>query len=131
MKFILFFFIVCLKLEASQKSVILEDNFDPTVDKISHATTSFGLYYTFRYFKKSKFKSAAYSFIIGCSYELYQIYDPFEEEYFRGVSLHDIGYNLSGILSAFILDKIISDKIIIKYGKFDFLNKKDIFLIVE
>jgi len=110
MKFYLFIFILVIKLEGSQNKIILDDNFDLTIDKISHATTSFGLYYTFRYFKNSKVKSAFYSFMVGCSYEVYQIYDPFEQEYFRGISLHDITYNLVGIMSAVILDKFITDE---------------------
>tara|TARA_B110000438_G_scaffold264401_1_gene277044 strand:+ start:2147 stop:2554 length:408 start_codon:yes stop_codon:yes gene_type:complete len=107
MKIIVILFILTLKIEASSNSFILEDNFDPTVDKISHATTSFGLYYVFRYFEKSKLESSIFSFTIGLSYEIYQIYDPFEEEYFRGLSLHDIFYNLSGITCALILDSIV------------------------
>ena len=45
---------------------------------------------------------------IGVTYEIYQIYDPFEEKYFRGISLHDILYNLIGISGAYILDSIIT-----------------------
>ena len=104
-------------LNASENNIILDDNLDPTIDKISHATTSFGLYYTFRYFKNSEFKSAFFSFLISCSYEVYQIYDPFEEEYFRGLSLHDIVYNISGILIANVIDKVLTKPIIIKFER--------------
>ena len=90
------------------KKIILDDTLSPTIDKISHSTTSFGLYYTFRYFRYNELKSIAMSFGVGLAYEIYQIYDPFEEEYFRGVSLHDILYNLFGIGIAFTLDKIIT-----------------------
>ena len=110
MKILIIIFIIFYNIEASQKSIIIDDNLDPTIDKISHSTTSFGLYYTFRYFKKSKFKSTLYSFIIGCGYELYQIYDPFEQEQFRGVSIHDIIYNVSGITFAVFLDNLLSLK---------------------
>ena len=120
MRFLLINFIICLNLQGSQNNIILEDNFDPTIDKISHATTSFGLYYTFRYFDKSIIKSASYSFIVGFSYEIFQIYDPFEEEYFRGLSLHDIAYNMSGIFFAVILDKILTKKKFLKFGKTKF-----------
>ena len=92
------------------KKIILEDNLSPTVDKISHSTTSFGLYYTFRYFGHKKVKSIALSFGVGLVYEIYQIYDPLEQEYFRGLSLHDIFYNLIGISSAFIIDSILIGK---------------------
>ena len=94
----------------SPEKIILEDNLKPTVDKISHSTTSFGLYYTFRYFGHKKVKSIALSFGLGLVYEIYQIYDPFEQEYFRGVSLHDIFYNMIGISSAFIIDSILKEK---------------------
>ena len=126
MRFLLFNLIIFINLEGSQNNIILEDSFDPTIDKISHATTSFGLYYTFRYFNKSKFKSVSYSFLIGCSYEIFQIYDPFEQEYFRGVSLHDIVYNISGIFFAVILDKLLTDKRSFKFSEIDFfINKKN------
>ena len=88
--------------------IILNDNLYPTIDKISHSTTSFGLYYTFRYFGHGEGKSILLSSGVGVAYEIYQIYDPFEEEHFRGISLHDIFYNIIGISSAYIIDKIIT-----------------------
>ena len=91
-------------------NIIIKDNLSPTIDKISHSTTSFGLYYTFRYFGHKRVKSIGLSFGLGLAYEIYQIYDPLEKEYFRGVSLHDIFYNLVGISSAFILDVILTKK---------------------
>ncbi|MFL3008850.1 MAG: hypothetical protein ACJZ14_05665 [Candidatus Neomarinimicrobiota bacterium] len=106
MKFILLIFILLTKIEASHKTVILEDDFNPSIDKISHSTTSFGLYYVFRYFDKSKKQSVLFSFTIGLGYEIYQIYDPLEQEHFRGVSLHDIFYNLTGITMAAIIDNM-------------------------
>ena len=125
MRYLLFSLIICLNLKGSQNNIILEDSFDPTIDKISHATTSFGLYYTFRYFNKSMIKSASYSFIVGCSYEIFQIYDPFEQEYFRGVSLHDITYNVSGIVSALILDKLLTGGKVSKFrNKIFFRDQK-------
>ena len=108
-----FFFLCSLFISTifcSPKKIILKDNLSPTVDKISHSTTSFGLYYTFRYFGHKKGKSIALSFGLGLVYEIYQIYDPLEQEYFRGVSLHDIFYNLIGISSAVIIDSIIMVK---------------------
>lgn len=90
--------------------IILEDNLSPSIDKISHSTTSFGLYYTFRYFGHKKVKAIALSFSLGLAYEIYQIYDPFEAEHFRGVSLHDIFYNSIGISSAFIVDAFITKR---------------------
>ena len=108
-----FFFLYSLFISiifCNPKKIILEDNLSPTVDKISYSTTSFGLYYTFRYFGHKKVKSIALSFGVGLVYEIYQIYDPLEQEYFRGLSLHDIFYNLIGISSAFIIDSILIGK---------------------
>ena len=124
MRFLLFNLIIFINLEGSQNNIILEDSFDPTIDKISHATTSFGLYYTFRYFNNSKFKSVSYSFFVGCSYEIFQIYDPFEQEYFRGVSLHDIVYNVSGIFFAVILDKLFKVKKSSKFSEINFFHNQ-------
>ena len=104
MKYIFLLFILLSELKASHNRVILEDDFNPSIDKISHSTTSFGLYYVFRYFDKPKKKSVLYSFAVGLSYEIYQIYDPLEQEHFRGVSLHDLFYNLTGIAMALIID---------------------------
>ena len=104
MKYIFLLFILLSELKASHNSVILEDDFNPNIDKISHSTTSFGLYYVFRYFEKPKKKSVLYSFAVGLSYEIYQIYDPLEQEHFRGVSLHDLFYNVTGIAMAVIID---------------------------
>ena len=75
MKYIFLLFILLSELKASHNRVILEDDFNPSIDKISHSTTSFGLYYVFRYFEKPKKKSVLYSFAVGLSYEIYQIYD--------------------------------------------------------
>ena len=104
MKYIFLLFIFLSELKASDNRVILEDDFNPNIDKISHSTTSFGLYYVFRYFEKPKKKSVLYSFAVGLSYEIYQIYDPLEQEHFRGVSLHDLFYNVTGIAMAVIID---------------------------
>ena len=104
MKYIFVLLILLSELRASHNRIILEDDFNPNIDKISHSTTSFGLYYVFRYFDKSKKKSVIYSFAVGLCYEIYQIYDPLEQEYFRGVSLHDLFYNVTGIMMAVIID---------------------------
>ena len=104
MKYIFLLFILLSELKASHNRVILEDDFNPNIDKISHSTTSFGLYYVFRYFDKPKKKSVLYSFAVGLSYEIYQIYDPLEQEHFRGVSLQDLFYNVTGIAMAVIID---------------------------
>ena len=106
MKIIFVLFILLARTEALDNKVIVDDDFNPSIDKISHSTTSFGLYYVFRYFDKSKKKSGLLAFSVGLSYEIYQIYDPLEEAHFRGVSLHDLFYNITGITLAVIVDNM-------------------------
>ena len=122
MKYIIALFILLSGIQASNNSIILEDDFNPSIDKISHSTTSFGLYYVFRYFDKSKKKSVLLSFTVGLSYEIYQIYDPLEQEYFRGVSLHDLFYNVTGIMMAVIIDDMFKNEIPKNFRKREDLN---------
>ena len=94
---------------AQDNDIIIQDNWDQTTDKLAHSTTSFGLYYTLRYFEFSKFEAFTAAALIGFSYEVYQINDPRETDSdFRGISIQDMGYNVLGILSAYIFDKAIS-----------------------
>lgn len=109
MKYIIALFILLSGIQASNNRIILEDDFNPSIDKISHSTTSFGLYYAFRYFDNSKKKSVVLSFTVGLSYEIYQIYDPLEQKHFRGVSLHDLFYNATGIVIAVIIDNMFKN----------------------
>ena len=106
------FFLFCiinLNYLYSQDNIIIEDNWDQTTDKLAHSTTSFGLYYTLRYFEFSKFEAFTAATIIGFSYEVYQINDPRETDSdFRGISVQDMGYNVLGILSAYAFDKAIT-----------------------
>jgi len=106
---ILFFTIQASSLLAQKSDIIIEDNWDQTTDKLAHSTTSFGLYYTLRYFEFSKFEAFTAATIIGFSYEVYQIHDPRETDSdFRGISIQDMGYNVLGILSAYVFDKAIT-----------------------
>ena len=104
------FFTVQVSISLAQKNdIIIQDNWDQTTDKLAHSTTSFGLYYTLRYFEFSKFEAFTAAALIGFSYEVYQINDPRETDSdFRGISIQDMGYNVLGILSAYIFDKAIS-----------------------
>ena len=105
----LLFWIINLNSLYSQDNIIIEDNWDQTTDKLAHSTTSFGLYYTLRYFEFSKFEAFTAATIIGFSYEVYQINDPRETDSdFRGISIQDMGYNVLGILSAYVFDKAIT-----------------------
>ena len=111
-KVFLVFWIVGVNLIFSQpdNDIIIEDTWDPGIDKISHATASFGFYYTFRYYENSKFESFLYTSILGLSFEIYQINDPNEEDSdFRGVSIQDIGYNLLGVGLALSMDILIDE----------------------
>ena len=106
------FFLFCiinLSFLYSQDNIIVKDNWDQTTDKLAHSTTSFGLYYTLRYFEFSKFEAFTAATIIGFSYEVYQINDPRETDRdFRGISIQDMGYNILGIFSAYVFDKAIT-----------------------
>ena len=107
--FIIFFTVQVSISLAQRNDIIIQDNWDQTTDKLAHSTTSFGLYYTLRYFEFSKFEAFTAAALIGFSYEVYQINDPRETDSdFRGISIQDMGYNVLGILSAYIFDKAIS-----------------------
>ena len=110
LKIFIIFFTFQLSISLAQNNdIIIQDNWDQTTDKLAHTTTSFGLYYTLRYFEFSKFEAFTAATLIGLSYEIYQINDPRETDSdFRGISIQDMGYNILGILSAYVFDKAIS-----------------------
>ena len=110
LKIFIIFFTLQLSIALAQNNdIIIQDNWDQTTDKLAHSTTSFGLYYTLRYFEFSKFEAFTAATLIGFSYEVYQINDPRETDSdFRGISIQDMGYNVLGILSAYVFDKAIS-----------------------
>ena len=109
LRLILLLTIYVANASAQEKNIIIEDNWDQTTDKLAHSTTSFGLYYTLRYFEFTKFEAFTVATIIGFSYEVYQINDPRETDSdFKGISIQDMGYNFLGILSAYLLDKAVT-----------------------
>ena len=109
LRLILFLTIYVAHASAQEKNIIIEDNWDQTTDKLAHSTTSFGLYFTLRYFDFTKFEAFTVATIIGFSYEVYQINDPRETDSdFKGISIQDMGYNFLGIFSAYLLDKAIT-----------------------
>ena len=109
LRLILLLTIYVANASAQEKSIIIEDNWDQTTDKLAHSTTSFGLYFTLRYFDFTKFEAFTVATIIGFSYEVYQINDPRETDSdFKGISIQDMGYNFLGISSAYLLDKAIT-----------------------
>ena len=125
LKIFIIFFTFQLSISLAQNNdIIIQDNWDQTTDKLAHSTTSFGLYYTLRYFEFSKFEAFTAATLIGFSYEVYQINDPRETDSdFRGISIQDMGYNVLGILSAYVFDKAISiTKTNLK--KYQAVNKK-------
>ena len=109
-KFSCIFFVIQLNTTFSQQNkIIIQDNWDQTTDKLAHSTTSFGIYYTLRYFDFSRLETLITASMIGLSYEVYQINDPREADSdFRGISIQDIGYNSLGIIIAFGFDHFIS-----------------------
>ena len=109
LRLILLLTIYVAKSSAQEKNIIIEDNWDQTTDKLAHSTTSFGLYFTLRYFDFTKFEAFTVATIIGFSYEVYQINDPRETDSdFKGISIQDMGYNFLGIFSAYLLDKAVT-----------------------
>ena len=107
----LLYWLLLINIIKSQpdNDIIIEDTWDPKIDKISHATASFGFYYTFRYYDNSKFESFLYTSLMGLAFEIYQINDPNEEDSdFRGISIQDMGYNLVGVGLALGLDILIT-----------------------
>ena len=109
-KFLFVFFLIQPNLTYSQQNnIIIKDNWNQSTDKLAHSTTSFGIYYTLRYFEFSRFESLLTATVIGLSYEIYQINDPREKDSdFKGISIQDMGYNSLGILIAYGLDQIIT-----------------------
>ena len=126
LKIFIIFFTFQLSISLAQNNdIIIQDNWDQTTDKLAHSTTSFGLYYTLRYFEFSKFEAFTAATLIGFSYEVYQINDPRETDSdFRGISIQDMGYNVLGILSAYVFDKAISITKANLKKKYQATNKK-------
>ena len=111
-RYIILYLLVPASLIIAQpdSDIIIEDTWEPSIDKISHATASFGFYYTFRYYENSKFGSFFYTSLLGLAFEVYQINDPNEEDSdFRGISIQDLGYNLAGVSIALGLDFFINE----------------------
>ena len=110
LKFSCIFFVIQLNTTFSQQNkIIIQDNWDQTTDKLAHSTTSFGIYYTLRYFDFSRLETLITASLIGLSYEVYQINDPRETDSdFKGISIQDMGYNSLGIIIAFGFDHFIS-----------------------
>ena len=72
LRLILLLTIYVANASAQEKNIIIEDNWDQTTDKLAHSTTSFGLYFTLRYFDLTKFEAFTVATIIGFSYDVDQ-----------------------------------------------------------
>ena len=93
---------------------IADDDFSIQLDKTAHYTTSFGLYFFFYTMytdsllpMDSSFSIPIHSMIsstiVGLSYELYQS-TPISKS--DGFSIHDMVYNVLGVVSAYTIHEI-------------------------
>jgi len=95
-------------------TTIAEDNFSIQIDKTAHYTTSFGLYFFFHTMytdsllpMDSTLSIPLHSMIsstgVGLVYELYQSTPQSKSD---GFSVHDMVYNVLGIISAYTIHEI-------------------------
>ena len=93
---------------------IADDDFSIQLDKTAHYTTSFGLYFFFYTMytdsllpMDSSFSIPIHSMIsstiVGLSYELYQS-TPISKS--DGFSIHDMVYNVLGVVSAYTIHEV-------------------------
>ena len=83
-----------------------EDNFNLEIDKTAHATVSAGLYYqglVLQDTSKNEYDAMWFAFLVGFGWETYQ---GFRYRKHGGFSLHDLQYNVAGIICAHIQKKI-------------------------
>ena len=85
-----------------------EDTSEFTMDKQAHFVGSFGLYFMFRHKDFSELDSFKYSLYCGIAKEVIDAYVP-HEKYGKvggdGFSKYDLGYDLLGIGTAYLVDK--------------------------
>ena len=95
-------------------TTIAEDNFSIQLDKTAHYTTSFGLYFFFHTMYTDSLlpmdtsltipiHSIISSTIVGLSYEVYQS-TPISKS--DGFSIHDMVYNVLGVVSAYTIHEV-------------------------
>ena len=95
-------------------TTIAEDNFTIQIDKTAHYTTSFGLYFFFHTMYTDSLlpmdttlsiplNSMISSTGVGLIYELYQSTPQSKSD---GFSVHDMVYNVLGIISAYTIHEI-------------------------
>ena len=86
-----------------------DDSMEMTFDKEAHLTSSFGLYYMFKYKGFSDKESIVYTTVLGLTKETIDALLPYEK-YGRmggdGFSKYDLYYNIAGIGLAYALDKL-------------------------
>ena len=95
-------------------TTIADDDFTIQLDKTAHYTTSFGLYFFFYTMYTDSLLPMDTSFsipihsmisstIVGLSYEVYQS-TPISKS--DGFSIHDMVYNVLGVVSAYTIHEI-------------------------
>tara|TARA_R100000908_G_C3608931_1_gene60175 strand:- start:78 stop:425 length:348 start_codon:yes stop_codon:yes gene_type:complete len=85
---------------------VTKDNFNLEIDKTAHAMVSAGLYYqglVLQDTSKNEYDAIWFAFLVGFGWETYQ---GFRHRKHGGFSLHDLQYNVAGILSAHLQKKI-------------------------
>jgi len=87
-----------------------DDSMELTMDKETHATTSFGLYFMFKHKGLSDGGAIIATISLGLLKETVDATVPWEE-YGRmggdGFSKYDVVYNLIGLTAAYTVDKLI------------------------
>jgi len=114
MSYLLLFLLMLPLTLLLPNTTIAEDNFSIQIDKTAHYTTSFGLYFFFHTMytdsllpMDSTLSIPLHSMIsstgVGLVYELYQSTPQSKSD---GFSVHDMVYNVLGIISAYTIHEI-------------------------
>ena len=114
MSYLLLFLLMLPLTLLLPNTTIAEDNFTIQLDKTAHYTTSFGLYFFFHTMytdsllpMDSTLSIPLHSMIsstgVGLVYELYQSTPQSKSD---GFSVHDMVYNVLGIISAYTIHEI-------------------------
>ena len=89
------------------------DTIELTHDKEAHLVGSFGLYYLFRHKEFNEVQSILYSISLGLAKEISDALVPWEQYGALGgdgFSKYDLYYNIAGISSAYVIDKLWKPK---------------------
>ena len=90
-----------------------DDTSEFKMDKSAHLSTSTGLYFMFRHKDYTEAESILYTFCLGLGKEIIDATFP-HEKYGRwggdGFSKYDLAYDIAGIGTAYIIDKLWKPK---------------------